>query len=159
MRIFDSSRLVGSLIFLVFAAGNALVFAQDPDQPPPNSKYAGVDVCQGCHEDLHKVFAKSAHAETLKSKDPAKRGCEGCHGPGVEHANAGDPELIQRYTGVKPEVILARCGNCHESEISQSHIKAHMSCLTCHSVHHASQTQALLTKPAQEICRRCHQSK
>jgi len=140
---------------LAFLCGSS--FAQDSQAAPEqNSKYAGVEVCQGCHEEVYKSFAKSAHVETLKSKNPATRGCEGCHGPGAEHANAGDPELIERYTGVKPAIILARCGRCHESEISQAHLKAHLSCLTCHSVHHASQSKPLLVKPSQELCRGCH---
>jgi predicted CXXCH cytochrome family protein len=143
---------------LAFVCGNS--FAQDsPSNPDQNSKYVGVEVCQGCHEDVYKSFAKSAHAETLKSKNPATRGCEGCHGPGAEHANAGDPELIERYAGVQPAVILARCDRCHESEISQAHIKAHLSCLTCHSVHHASQARPLLVKPSPELCRGCHHAK
>jgi len=143
---------------LAFACGNS--FAQDsPSNPDQNSKYVGVEVCEGCHEDVYKSFTKSAHVETLKSKNPATRGCEACHGPGAEHANAGDPELIERYTGAQPAVILARCGRCHKSEISQAHIKAHLSCLTCHSVHHASQTKALLVKPSQELCRGCHHTK
>src|SRR5262249_4378048 len=114
MRNFVASCLVAFLIILGFTAATERAIAQASQQPQQNSKYAGTDVCESCHEDLYKSFAKSAHAETLKSKDPAKRGCEACHGPGVEHANAGDPELIQRYAGAKPEVILARCGSCHE---------------------------------------------
>lgn len=148
--------LVLSDLVLICAPSFAQDTASAPDQ---NSKYAGVEVCQGCHEDIYRAFTKSAHAETLKSKNPATRGCEGCHGPGAEHASAGDTELIERYGGVQPAVILARCGGCHESKISQAHIKAHLSCLTCHSVHHASQAKALLVKPSQEVCRKCHQTK
>jgi predicted CXXCH cytochrome family protein len=155
MRIF-----VTSCSLLLQTLTTVALGGQESKAPPEeNSKYAGADVCQSCHEDLYSSFSKSAHVKTLKSTDPTKRGCEGCHGAGVEHANAGDPELIQRYAGVKPEVILARCGNCHESESSQAHIKAHLSCLTCHSVHHATQPRALLIKPAQDACRRCHTSK
>jgi len=109
-------------IFALMLSGLAFVcanlFAQDsPSNPDQNSKYVGVEVCQGCHEDVYKSFAKSAHAETLKSKNPATRGCEGCHGPGAEHASAGDPELIERYTGVQPRIdsgplrTLSRIGN------------------------------------------------
>ena len=148
------------LTFLSVAVVCGRVFAQDSPSPADqNSKYVGADVCQGCHEDIYQSFAKSAHAETLKSKNPATRGCEGCHGPGAEHANAGDPELIEHYSAVKPEMILARCGSCHEAEISQAHIRAHLSCLTCHSVHHASQPKVLLVKPPQELCRGCHHTK
>jgi predicted CXXCH cytochrome family protein len=146
------------LLNLVLASG-PVCGQESKDLPEQNSKYAGAALCQSCHENLYSCFSKSAHVKTLKSNDPAKRGCEGCHGAGLEHATAGDPELIQRYAGMKPEVIVSRCGNCHESEISQVHIKAHLSCLTCHSIHHATQPRALLIKPAQDACRRCHTSK
>ena len=159
MKISVSLRLFPLLLSgLVFLSGGSIA-QESPSPSDQNSKYAGVEVCQGCHEDIYKAFAKSAHAETLKSKNPATRGCEGCHGPGAEHASAGDTELIERYGGVQPAVILARCGRCHESEISQAHINAHLSCLTCHSVHHASQAKPLLVKPSQELCRGCHHAK
>jgi predicted CXXCH cytochrome family protein len=132
--------------------------APAPDAEP--SKYVGVEVCQGCHDDAYNSFVKSAHVETLKSKTAATRGCEGCHGPGADHVNAGgDPGQIERYAGVKAEVILARCGLCHEGKISQQHIDAHLSCLTCHSAHHARVQKVLLVKPVPELCRGCHQSK
>ena len=122
-----------------------------------SSKYVGVEVCQGCHEDAYNSFMKSPHVETLKSKNTATLGCEGCHGPGASHVSAGgDPDQIERYAGAKPEVILDRCDRCHEAEISKPHVGAHLSCLTCHSVHHARPQTRLLVKPAQELCRSCH---
>jgi len=159
MSFFLSNSTSRYLLLLSLALTTVALGGQESKAPTEeNWKYAGADVCQNCHEDVYNSFLKSAHVKTLKSRDPTKRGCEGCHGAGVEHANAGDPELIQRYTGIKPEVILSRCGNCHESEISQDHIKAHLSCLTCHSVHHATQPQVLLIRPVQDTCRRCHAS-
>jgi predicted CXXCH cytochrome family protein len=138
-------------------AGLAGLFAQEATPNPDPSKYVGVEVCQGCHEDAYNSFAGSAHVDTLKSKSDATRGCEGCHGPGAGHVNAGgDPDQIQRYAGAKPEVILARCGRCHEAKISKQHIDAHLSCLTCHSAHHARVKTALLVKPSPEVCRTCH---
>lgn len=139
-------------------AGSCLL-AQNAAPVPEPSKYVGVEVCQSCHEDAYTSFAKSAHVETLKGKTVSTRGCESCHGPGADHVNAGgDPDLIGRYAGVKPEVILARCGHCHEAKISQQHIAAHLSCLTCHSAHHARPQTILLVKPTPELCRTCHQT-
>ena len=82
---------------LAMLAGPRLL-AQEAAPEPESSKYVGVEVCQSCHEDAYNSFAKSAHIETLKSKSAATRGCEGCHGPGAEHVNAGgDPDQIERY--------------------------------------------------------------
>jgi predicted CXXCH cytochrome family protein len=143
---------------LAALAGPRLLAQAAPE--PESSKYVGVEVCQSCHEDAYHSFAESAHAETLKSKNAATRGCEGCHGPGADHVSAGgDPGQIERYAGVTPEVILARCGHCHEGKISLQHIEAHLSCLTCHSAHHARVQKVLLVKPVPELCRGCHHSK
>lgn len=125
--------------------------------PPEAEKYVGADVCQGCHEEAYKSFAKSAHAATLKSGAAETRGCEGCHGPGADHVEAGgDPEKIWRYTDAKIDLINDRCTRCHETSLGEGHIKAHLSCLTCHSAHHWQQQQALLVKPANQLCRGCH---
>jgi len=94
------------------------VAAQSPPENPGNTESAGyveAEVCQGCHEDSYKSFAKSAHAETLRSKDAAISGCEGCHGPGAEHiAAGGDPDKIWTYAGAQPGTTLERCTRCHK---------------------------------------------
>ena len=80
------------------------VAAQSPPENPGNTEsagYVGAEVSQGCHEDSYQSFAKSAHAETRRSKDAAISGCEGCHGPGAEHVAAGG-------------TTLERCTRCHK---------------------------------------------
>jgi hypothetical protein len=121
-----------------------------------SQKYMGPDVCQGCHESAYETFKKSAHSELLKSKAAADLGCEACHGPGAEHVDAGDPEKIVRFSGMRPEIILAKCTRCHEAELSHAHTKAHLNCLSCHSMHHPVHKVSLLNKPPIELCRRCH---
>ena len=150
--------MLAFLPIVVLALVTSPLLAQNAPVPSPDeSNYVGVDVCQGCHEDSYNSFMKSAHAATLKSKSAATRGCEGCHGPGAAHVNAGgDPERIERYSGVKADVILARCGRCHDRDMGKPHTDAHLSCLTCHSAHHSTPRTPLLVKPAQELCRGCH---
>ena len=126
------------------------LFAQNPASPENSSKYVGVEVCQGCHEDAYNSFMKSPHVETLKSGNVAALGCEGCHGPGADHVSAGgDPDQIERYAGARPEVILGRCERCHQAKISKQHVDAHLSCLTCHSAHHPRPQTRLLVKTCQ----------
>jgi predicted CXXCH cytochrome family protein len=135
-----------------------LAQAAEPKPAPSDSeKYVGADVCQGCHDDAYQSFAKSAHAATLKSAAPQTRGCEGCHGPGAAHVEAGgDPEKIWRYSNAQPDVINHRCTRCHETSLGEVHVKAHLTCLTCHSAHHGHQHEALLVKPVNQLCRGCH---
>lgn len=137
-----------------------VVVAQAPSQSSgqaDSTKYVGVEVCQGCHEDLDTSFRKSAHKATLKNKTAATRGCEGCHGPGAEHVEAGgDSRKIWRFSDTKPETVLERCTRCHEANLGDAHSKAHLSCLTCHSVHHPAQQKSLLTKSVTQLCRGCH---
>jgi predicted CXXCH cytochrome family protein len=140
---------------LVGMAGSH-VFAQNTENAAP-AKYVGVEVCQGCHEDLYESFSKSAHVETLKNKSAGTSGCEGCHGPGAEHVESGgDPGKIWRYAGAKPDTVLERCKRCHEANLGEAHTKAHLSCLTCHSVHHYQEKRFLLIKSAAQLCRSCH---
>lgn len=128
------------------------VLAQKPPQnspDPESAKYVGAEVCQGCHEEAYKSFAKSAHAETLKSKKAASRGCEGCHGPGAEHVETGgDPSRIWTYAGAAPRTILARCNSCHQAHRDKADAEAHPHCLTCHSAHHYKQEKFLLVRSA-----------
>ena len=150
------------LVFFLFLATRTLEAQASPPsaENEDSTKYVGVEVCQGCHEDLYKHFAKSAHAATLKNKSASMRGCEGCHGAGIEHVEAGgERDKIWRYAGAKRQTVLERCTRCHETELRHAHTKANLDCLTCHSIHHATQKNALLVKPPIQLCRNCHTQK
>src|ERR1700746_3155881 len=60
-------------------------------------KYAPADACKTCHEDLLTGWEKSPHWKTSleKAGDPAKVGCQGCHGPAATHVEdpSNKPEL------------------------------------------------------------------
>lgn len=132
--------------------------AQSPGgfQEPNAGKYVGAEVCQGCHEDAYKSFAASAHLQTVKRQKPSEQGCEGCHGPGADHAEAGDPDKIRRFPSASPQEIQAACTVCHEASLGAAHTKARLTCLTCHSAHHYTQTKSILVAPETQLCRRCH---
>ncbi len=92
--------------------------------------------------------------------------CEACHGPGSEHAAAGDPALIQVDTSSK------MCGQCHirgdagtipasggfikhheqYNEILQSP-HANLNCVTCHDPHLTSGLSII------KECATCHSAK
>jgi predicted CXXCH cytochrome family protein len=150
------TRPLSLTVLFVLLASRA--WPQVPNQLPDAdaSKYVGVEVCQGCHEDSYKSFAASAHLRTLKRQRVSEQGCEGCHGPGAEHAEAGDPDKIRRFPSESPEAIRATCTACHEANLGVAHTKARLTCLTCHSAHHYQQLKSILVGSQVQVCTRCH---
>ena len=111
--------------------GDALGELSDHDRV-----YAGRKACAECHEDVVKKVTTHGH-KTLS--------CEGCHGPGQNHAD--NPDL-------KPEKLhFSICMRCHEANPSrpkwhkQIVIKTHYSkdeavskCTECHIPHMPEET-------------------
>lgn len=76
---------------LVLAAFGLVWVAWLTAQEKP--KYVGPEVCSTCHADVYKRWQFTSHRRTLFNTDPAKKGCEACHGPGGDHVAAGgDPK-------------------------------------------------------------------
>jgi DmsE family decaheme c-type cytochrome len=147
---------------------------------PAESDYVGQDTCKACHEDVYtKQFENTPHFRTTLSapmkahSGPQWQGCEACHGPGRAHAEAmaaaaGDPDkieaakkLIFNFQGEPAADISKRCLGCHvyDEEHSnfarQQHNINNVSCIDCHSPHHA-QAQFLLAKAQPQLCFGCH---
>jgi len=124
--------------------------------PTVSRSYVGSDTCIACHDDQSTTLEKTAHQKLLVEKDPAKNGCEACHGPGSEHVNGnGDAEKIFRFQGATPGDVNSHCGACHAA-LQEEHGHKQVSCLSCHSVHHASEAKAILVKSTPELCNDCH---
>jgi DmsE family decaheme c-type cytochrome len=167
-------RLLAVLTFLFLLAGAGPPAGALPERKPVQekkpdpSKYVGADTCQACHEEVFKKFETTPHWKTMLDKrgGPTKQGCESCHGPGKDHVESGGDKskipLIQQLSSKK---ISETCLTCHQygEEHSNFARSAHnvndVSCLDCHSVHHAKQKQFLLTKASQnDLCYSCHQN-
>ncbi len=164
--------LFGQVPFLDPPAAEAL--SPDPAAAPasrsqkPATKpedYAGIETCRGCHEDLVKSFEKTPHWKTTLDtrRGPEWQGCEACHGPGKEHAEAGgDKEKIFSFKGKSSQEISERCQGCHEYGEEHSnflrsvHATNNVSCVDCHSPHFAKESQQLLTKGQPQLCYTCH---
>ncbi len=95
--------------------------------------------CQSCHDDITTSFEKSPHWKTMDDTrgGHAMQGCEGCHGPGGEHAD--DPsKSVFDFKTAKPEAITDRCLSCHASgseHMSASnsfHRQNDVTCTSCH---------------------------
>jgi DmsE family decaheme c-type cytochrome len=139
--------------------------------PPAPSKpetvptgYLGAEVCKTCHEDLYNGWEKSPHwKQTYQQGGIAKHGCEDCHGPGDAHvAGGGDVTKIFRFETASTKDINQRCLVCHAggtqhmNAINSEHSRNDVSCVSCHSPHHAKESEFLLVKAQPELCYTCH---
>jgi DmsE family decaheme c-type cytochrome len=138
---------------------------------PPYSRdlnpehYAGTETCETCHAEVVKQVATTPHYKTRLDtrRGPAWQGCEGCHGPGKEHAESADPSKIFSFKQASAASISQRCLDCHQysSEHANFGRSAHnvndVSCVSCHSPHHAKEKQFLLTAAQPALCYGCHQ--
>lgn len=132
-----------------------------PTEEDNAGEYAGAEVCKTCHAEVYeKNFERTAHFKTTL-KDG--HGCESCHGPGAAHvAGGGDVSKIVSFKKLSRQESNARCLSCHGGKHEQRHFasSAHagndVSCIDCHSPHHAVEKQFLLTKAQPELCYGCH---
>jgi DmsE family decaheme c-type cytochrome len=130
--------------------------------------YVGAETCKACHQELYNGWEKSPHwRTTLNTKEgPSHQGCEGCHGPGGAHvAGGGDVTKIFTFKDVTVKQINDRCltchagGNEHMNAINSVHSENGVSCISCHSPHHAETKEFLLSKAQPELCYTCHLAK
>ena len=142
-------------------------------QAAESSDYVGSDTCKTCHEDMptkgfYKHFEDSPHFETTldTKKGPEWHGCEACHGPGKAHVEGGgDKTKIFRFEQATAKEVNERCLTCHAggtqhmNAINSEHAKNGVSCISCHSPHHAESKEFLLVKSQPELCYGCHLAK
>jgi predicted CXXCH cytochrome family protein len=137
-------------------------------QGQPSGDYLGAETCRACHEEMYNGWEKSPHWKTtLDTKGGAShQGCEACHGPGGAHvAGGGDITKIFTFQNASVKQINDRCltchagGNEHMNAINSLHSQNGVSCISCHSPHHAETKEYLLTKAQPELCYSCHLSK
>jgi hypothetical protein len=98
-------------------------------------KYAGHQVCEGCHSDIAEVKQAGPHARV---------NCEACHGPQARHAD--DPGSIQPQ--LPDSGVL--CAKCHEANIAKPQgfpqvvsldHSSGQKCTTCHVAHNPKKMQ------------------
>lgn len=153
-------------------AGKSSSTAQEksPSKPAPSaSDYAGAEACKTCHADLYEGWEKSPHWKMTLLKGgeeggaPGGHGCEDCHGPAASHvADPTDTSKLFLFEKASTKEINARCLTCHASgpqqmsALNSEHAKNDVSCVSCHSPHHAKEAQFLLAKAQPELCYGCH---
>ena len=158
---------------IIVGASRSPAVAGDKGQPtPPNravdlDKYVGAEVCKTCHADLFKQFETTPHWRTMLETRKGKewQGCEACHGPGADHVNAGGGKGVGgvfAFQDAPASEISARCLACHEygeehANFARSvHNTNQVSCVDCHSPHHAKQPEYLLVARQPQLCYSCH---
>jgi DmsE family decaheme c-type cytochrome len=123
--------------------------------------YAGSETCKTCHEELYtKGFEHTSHFALTKE---GKHGCEDCHGPGTAHVEGGgDKTKIFSFKGLNAKQVSERCLGCHQGSLEHSnysrsvHLSNGVSCLDCHSPHHATEPDKLLVNKQPLLCYGCH---
>lgn len=109
--------------------------------PPsiPGAEFVGTEACDACHSEIVRDFRTSTHARLQAKGENAKMmGCEGCHGPGSKHVEAGGG----RGTIVNPHRDPEACFQCHlevraKFQLPHRHpvLEGKMSCSDCHNPH------------------------
>jgi DmsE family decaheme c-type cytochrome len=129
------------------------------------NKYVGNEVCKTCHDDVWQNFYKNPHFKSIASgrETPEHTGCEGCHGPGGNHVEAGGGKpTIRAFSEMAPNQVLNACLNCHSKDLSRAnirrseHTEADVVCTNCHSIHSSTTPKFLLAKRQSELCQDCH---
>lgn len=135
--------------------------------PATENKFVGSTVCKTCHPDVWLNFSKNPHFRSIASgkEEPAKTGCEGCHGPGGNHVAAGGGKpTIRAFSQMSPGQALNTCLECHSKDISRgfvrssAHTEADVVCNNCHSIHKSQSPKFLLAKQQTQLCYTCHAS-
>jgi DmsE family decaheme c-type cytochrome len=160
--------VVAFVLFAVAGSTAATSAAEGPPaasvtQPAGSDAYAGDDTCLTCHE--QQSVKGTAHGRAYKEDSPASRqGCESCHGPGKEHAEAGgDKSKIVNPKNQGPGKSSEGCTTCHNRSVhanwvGSQHDQRQVGCLSCHSVHSAVASKQLKAKDEMALCSTCHRA-
>lgn len=136
--------------------------------------YVGSATCQGCHAESFETFSHTRMGRLMlhQARDTKEAtGCEGCHGPGRAHVEAGggkgkgglisfaknDPTPIEQRNAV--------CLDCHTKGArifwkGSSHESRDVACTSCHKVMENVSPKNQLTRVNElETCGTCHLQK
>jgi DmsE family decaheme c-type cytochrome len=149
------------VVLALTAGGGGPALGPQQEAAPAGEAGGTIDpaVCAGCHDQaVFANFDRTAHARTTQT-------CASCHGDPatlMQHAETGDPELVRRFTRMKPQEASQTCLTCHEKGSQAAwhgsiHDRRKVGCTSCHSVHHfKSMNKQIKTVREAETCYSCH---
>jgi len=141
----------------------------------PKAEYLSSPVCIGCHQELHATFSETMMGKIFLNAPRTQqeaRGCEACHGPGLNHLDAlgtgKEDKGIINFRSNSPKLISehnAICLSCHESGLlmhwhGSQHESADLPCTSCHTVMKKISPKMQFSKETEmETCFQCHTDK
>src|SRR5208337_666933 len=146
------------------AAGPQAATAQEKSKGPapkgPTGDYVGSDTCITCHSDQGHRFKNTVMGKVMLGNPHTPeeaRGCEGCHGPGRLHVEAGGGKdtIPMRFGKDSPNSVAeqnAVCMDCHQ--VKQG-LKVSLSSDARYNAPLSDNRGVKLTQP--ELCLQCHQ--
>ena len=146
-------------------------FADEHDAVSDGDGYLGDEVCAACHEALLAPWAETTHARVFKPvnarNERMRQGCEGCHGPGAAHVEAGGGRdgSMESFLGVATEELHASnavCLSCHSGGKRTyweggAHESRDVACTSCHTImKRVSPDHQLARRTEMQTCAGCH---
>lgn len=153
-------------------AQKAAAPAAEPGQMPPG--YVGAETCKGCHAEQFDKFSHTKMGRLfLHQPRNSTEGlaCEGCHGPGKAHVDAGGGKgvggMITFAKNDKTPVDKrnAICLSCHTKGNrifwqGSAHESRSVACTSCHKVmEQVSPRNQLAKETVEDTCGSCHVQK
>jgi len=136
--------------------------------------YVGSATCQACHAESYQTFSHTRMGRLMlhQARDTKQAmGCEGCHGPGRAHVDAGGGKgkggliTFAKNDPTSVETRNAVCLGCHTKGArifwkGSAHESRDVACTNCHKVmDNVSPQNQLIKVNVLETCGTCHLQK